>query len=105
MGSYTGYSEFDGFDENKLIMQAGGINYCIKKIYELNPKAQIYFFTSSKAYNDRGAYDPFAENGMQAHVAMQKQICELHIPYLDQFTLGGYSVYNKDLYYTPTPSI
>ncbi|SFB08395.1 SGNH/GDSL hydrolase family protein [Algoriphagus aquimarinus] len=101
VGSYTDYTEFDGFDESKLITQAGGINYCIKKIYELNPKAQIYFFTSSKAFNDRGAYDPFAENGMQAYVAMQKRICELHgLPYLDQFTLGGYSVYNKDLYYT-----
>ncbi len=101
VGSYTDYTEFDDFDENKLITQAGGINYCIKKIYELNPKAQIYFFTSSKAFNDRGAYDPFLENGMQAHVTMQKQICELHgVPYLDQFTLGGYSVYNKDLYYT-----
>lgn len=100
IGSYTDYSEFDGFDEEKLVTQAGGINYCIKKIYEINPKAQIYFFTSSKAFNDRGAYDPFSENGMVEHVNMQKKICQLHgIPYLDQFTLGGYNMYNKDLYY------
>ncbi|WP_339880194.1 SGNH/GDSL hydrolase family protein [uncultured Algoriphagus sp.] len=101
VGEYTDYSEFDDFDESKLVTQAGGINYCIKKIYELNPNAQIYFFTSSKAFNDRGAYDPFEENGMVRYVNMQKKICEFHgIPYLDQFTLGGYSIYNKDLYYT-----
>lgn len=101
VGSYTDYTEFDEYDQSKLVTQAGGINYCIKKIYEINPNAQIYFFTSSKAFNDRGAYDPFADNGMAEYVTMQKKICQLHgIPYLDQFTLGGYNVYNKDLYYT-----
>lgn len=100
VGNYTDFTEFDGFDESKLTTQAGGINYCIKKIYELNPKAQIYFFTSSKAFNDRGGYDPSSADGMVRYVDMQKQICELHgIPYLDQFTLGGYNVYNKSLYY------
>ena len=100
IGTYTDYTEFDGYDASKLTTQAGGINYCIKKIYEINPGATIYFFTSSKAFNDRGGYDPFVENGMGPYVEMQKKVCELHgIPYLDQFTLGGYSIYNKDLYY------
>ncbi|WP_373398427.1 SGNH/GDSL hydrolase family protein [Algoriphagus halophilus] len=89
IGSYTDYTEFDDFDEEKLVTQAGGINYCIQKIYELNPNATIYSFTSSKAFNNRGGYDPFDENGMVKYVEIQKQICELHgIPYLDQFTLG-----------------
>ncbi|WP_296701192.1 SGNH/GDSL hydrolase family protein, partial [Algoriphagus sp.] len=88
------------FDEKKLITQAGGINYCIKKIYELNPAGTIYFFTSSKAFNNRGGYDPFDQEGMVKYVELQKQICELHgIPYLDQFTLGGYNIYNQELYY------
>lgn len=101
IGNYTDYTEFDDFDQNKLVTQAGGINYCIKKIYELNPNAQIYFFTSSKAFNDRGAYDPFTTDGMVEYVDLQKKICELNgIPYLDQFTLGGYNLYNKNLYYT-----
>ena len=100
VGSYTDYTEFDNYDPKKLTTQAGGINYCIKKIYELNPKATIYFFTSSKAFNDRGAYDPFFKEGMVEHVEMQKKVSELHgIPVLDQFLLGGYSVYNKDFYY------
>ncbi|MEB2776801.1 SGNH/GDSL hydrolase family protein [Algoriphagus sp. D3-2-R+10] len=100
-GSYTDYTEFDSFDKEKLVTQAGGINYCIKKIYEINPNAQIYFFTSSKAFNDIGAYDPFTENGMVSYIDVQKKICQLHgIPYLDLFTLGGYNVYNKALYYT-----
>lgn len=100
MGSYTDYTEFDGYDEGKLTTQAGGINYCIKKIYEINQHAIIYFFTSSKAFNDRGAYDPFYEQGMVQHVEIQKMICELHgISFLDQFTLGGFNTFNKDLYY------
>ena len=100
VGLYTDFTEFDNFNKSKLTTQAGGINYCIKKIYELNPRAIIYFFTSSKAFNDRGGYDPFDENGMVNYVAMQKKICELHgIPVLDQFILGGYNIYNKQLYY------
>ncbi len=100
VGMYTDYTEFDGYNESKLVTQAGGINYCIKKIYEKNPEATIYFFTSSKAFNDRGAYDPFIAESMVEYVDMQKQICELHgIPYLDQFSLGGYNIYNKDTYY------
>lgn len=100
VGSYTDYTEFDGYDKTKLTSQAGGINYCIKKIYELNPKAVIYFFTSSKAFNDRGGYDPFHVQGMNRYVEMQKKICFLHgIPVLDQFLLGGFNVYNKQLYY------
>lgn len=100
IGSYTDYTEFDNFNKEKLTSQAGGINYCIKKIYELNPKAIIYFFTSSKAFNDRGGYDPFYPNGMNLYVEMQKQICALHgIPVLDQFNLGGFNVYNQSLYY------
>lgn len=100
IGLYTDYTEFDNYDKTKLTTQAGGINYCIKKIYEINPRAIIYFFTSSKAFNDRGGYDPFYENGMVKYVEMQKKICELHgIPILDQFTLGGYNIYNKELYY------
>jgi lysophospholipase L1-like esterase len=101
VGAYTDYTEFDDYDEGKLTTQAGGINYCIKKIYEINPHATIYFFTSSKAFNDRGGYDPFYEQGMVQYVEMQKMICEHHgIPFLDQFTLGGYNIFNKDLYYS-----
>lgn len=100
IGSYTDYTEFDNYDKEKLTTQAGGINYCIKKIYELNPKALIYFFTSSKAFNDRGGYDPLYAKGMSEYVDAQKQICALHgIPVLDQFVLGGYNIYNKSLYY------
>ena len=88
------------FDIYILWASTNDYNYCIKKIYEINPNATIYFFTSSKAFNDRGAYDPFYTEGMVQHVDMQKMICELHgIPVLDQFLLGGYNIYNKDLYY------
>jgi hypothetical protein len=100
IGNYTDYTEFDNYDTTKLITQAGGINYCIKKIYQINPQAIIYFFTSGKAFVDRGGYDPFYPKGMNDYVEMQKKICQLHgIPFLDQFFLGGYNVYNEKLYY------
>lgn len=100
IGKHTDYTEFDGYDKKKLITQAGGINYCIKKIYEINPHAVIYFFTSGKAFVNRGGYDPFYEHGMNEFVDMQKKVCELHgIPFLDQFLLGGYNIYNESLYY------
>ncbi|MDR3653935.1 MAG: SGNH/GDSL hydrolase family protein [Paludibacter sp.] len=100
VGCYTDYTEFDGYDKNKLTTQAGGINYCIKKIYEINPRAIIYLFTSSKAFNDRGGYDPFYTQGLSQYVEIQKKVCELHgIPVLDQYSLGGYNIYNKNLYY------
>ena len=72
-GSYTDYTEFDGYDEVKLTTQADGINYCINKIYEINPHAVIYFFASSKAFNDRDAYDPFYTQGIVQYVEMQKR--------------------------------
>jgi lysophospholipase L1-like esterase len=100
VGSYTDYTEFDGYDKNKLTTQAGGINYCIKKIYEINPNAVIYFFTSSKEFGDRGGYDPFYTGGMTHYVEIQKKVCELHgLPVLDQFSKGGFNIYNKSKYY------
>jgi len=100
VGFYTDYTEFDDYDKKKITTQAGGINYCINKIYEINPEATIYFFTSSKAFNNRGAYDPYDPKGIIQYVEMQKMICELHgIQVLDQFLLGGFNIYNKDLYY------
>jgi hypothetical protein len=100
IGEYTDYTEFDGYDEQKLTTQAGGINYCIKKIYEKNPDAIIYFFTSSKAFLNQGGYDPYAENGMVLYVEMQKKICALHgIPVLDQFEVGGFNTFNQSKFY------
>lgn len=100
VGDYTDYTEFDDYDKKKLTTQAGGINYCIKKIYEINPHAVIYFFTSGKAFTDQGGYDPFYAHGMNEYVEMQKKVCELHgIPFLDQFFSGGYNIYNEPLYY------
>lgn len=100
IGEYTDYTEFDGFNEQKLTTQAGGINYCIKKIYEKNPDAIIYFFTSSKAFINRASFDPFVENGMVQYVDMQKKICALHgVPVLDQFEVAGFNTYNQSKFY------
>jgi hypothetical protein len=100
IGEYTDYTEWDRYDTTKLSTQSGGINYCIRKIYEKNPDALIYFFTSSKAFHNRGGYDPFVENGMNRYVDMQKKICALNgISVLDQFSVAGFNTYNQKRYY------
>ena len=104
-GSATDYTEYDGYDENKLQTQSGGINQCIELIYRCNPDAKIIFFTSLKQFGEYG-YQTMAEIDrpyLFQHVDMQIQCCEMWgIPYLDQFydcpfTMDNYTQYYKDL--------
>ncbi len=53
-GEVTDYTENDGFDESKRDTQCGGINYCIKKLREINPECTIYMFTSLKFFDNTG---------------------------------------------------
>ena len=107
-GSWRDYTEADGYDESRLGTQCGGINYCIRKLMEKNPHAEIYFFTSLRYFRRDAGYNPFSEetNGtglnFAAYVQAQKDCC-LHygIPVLDQFGNQGINLFNFEFYYKP----
>lgn len=106
IGEWTDYTRFDNYDESKLTTQCGGINYCIKKLYEINPNAEIYFFTSLRFFSAEYGYNPYSTSTNGAgrtfaeYVEAQKKCCEYHgIPVLDQFNLQGVNLFNYSLYY------
>ena len=105
-GTWKDYTALDNYDESKLVTQCGGINYCIKKLLEKNPKAEIYFFTSLRFFSSEGGYNPFSEvinsigKTFSEYVAEQKKCCEhYNIPVLDQFNLQGINEFNYTNYY------
>jgi hypothetical protein len=101
IGSYSDYTYLDNYDSSKLTTQCGGINYCIKKLYEKNPLAEIYFFTGIDFFSQEGGYNPFTEQAnllgytYQQYVDAQKKCCELFsIPVLDQNAISGLNIFN-----------
>ena len=105
-GSWKDYTVFDGYDESRLSTQCGGINYCIRRILEKNPKAEIYFFTSLRFFGADAGHNPFSEEPNKTgktfaqYIQAQKDCCAYFgIPVLDQFNLQGINEYNCELYY------
>lgn len=98
IGSAEDFTEVDGYDSTKLKTQCGGINYCIKKIYEKNPKAKILFLTSIRCFKrPNSGTNPFYKgtNGLNAFVNAQINCCERWgIPYLNQFLEVPFNEYN-----------
>lgn len=106
IGTYKDYTKFDNFDEAKLETQCGGINCCIKKIYESNPSARIYFFTTlqTQRWDDRSD-DPFYD-GKEAkaydYVKAQKDCCRYWgVPCFDMFECTPINEYTKKVYVQP----
>lgn len=90
------YTEYDGYDESKLITQCGGINYAIKKIREKAPEARILFMTSTKCFIAPGSGTDInyqgPEGGMNLFVAKQMLCCRAAgVPFLDLFTLPPFN--------------
>lgn len=106
IGTYKDYTKYDNFDESKLYTQCGGINYCIKKIYDSNPLARIYFFTTfqSQRWDDRSD-DPFyvGEKGKAFdYVKAQKECCAYWaVPCFDMFECTPINEYTKNVYVQP----
>lgn len=100
IGFYKDYTEFDNFDESKLNSQAGGMNYCFKRVFETNPKAKIIFFTTLKSIaNGEYSYDPFFKGGAYEYVKGQIDVCNYWgIPCLNQFLNVPINQYNKNIY-------
>ncbi len=96
IGCWSDYTEYDGYDDGRRSTQCGGINYCIKKIYEINPYAKIYFFTSLRMFMSDSGYNPYSKNANRTgktfaeYIDAQKETCAYWgIPVLDQFAIQG----------------
>ncbi len=105
-GSWKDYTVYDGFDESKLVTQCGGINYCLRKIMEKNPRAEVYFFTSLRFFGSDAGHNPFSQEPNKTgktfaeYIEGQKACCTHYgIPVLDQFNLQGINEFNCELYY------
>ena len=105
-GSWRDYTELDGYDASRLDTQCGGINYCIRKLREKNPDAEIYFFTSLRFFSRDSGYNPFSEDANKTgrtfaqYVQAQIECCRYHaVPVLDQFSLQGVDISNYEAFY------
>ena len=105
-GTWSDYTQEDGFDESKLTTQCGGINYCIKTILEKNPHARILFFTPLRFFSDPSGSSPFDKDvnatgkTFAEYVEAQIDCCRHYgIPVLDQFSLQGVNELNYKYFY------
>ena len=105
-GSWTDYTAFDNYDPERLHTQCGGINYCIRKLLEKNPRAEIYFLTSLRFFGSDAGHNPFSDQpnhtgkNFAAYIEAQKACCAYYgIPVLDQFQLQEINEFNVDQYY------
>jgi lysophospholipase L1-like esterase len=106
-GAITDYTIYDGYDQTKLETQCGGINYCISKLKQINPKATIYFFISLPFFNNESGYNPKSSNtngtghNFAYYVEQQIGCCQLqNIKYFNQFELGIFNANNCAQYYS-----
>lgn len=107
-GHWTDYTVKDGYDSTKLETQCGGINYCIKRLMEKNPRAEIYFFTPVRFFKKEAGYNPYSKEGNKTglnfaeYIQAQRACCAHYgIPVLDMFNLQGVNEFNYQLYYLP----
>ena len=105
-GTWKDYTAYDNYAPESLHTQCGGINYCIRRILEKNPKAEIYFFTSLRFFSADAVHNPFSEEPNKTgktfaqYVQAQKDCCAYQgIPVLDQFMLQGINEFNASQYY------
>jgi hypothetical protein len=105
-GTPGDYTEADGFDETKLVTQCGGMNYCIRKLREINPKAKIYVFGSlmfwQKSEGDstgRGVPNKTGHTFLD-YIDLQRQVAELQgLKFLDQYSIPVVTPQTKDRFY------
>lgn len=104
VGQAIDYTDYDGFAEESLITQCGGINYCFNRIREKAPKAKILFMSSTPLFNDEKGFSINYTNldGMFAFVEQQKICCQRQgIPFLNQFSNCLLTLDNWQTYFQP----
>lgn len=103
IGTSKDYTSDDNYDESKRATQCGGMNYCIKKIYEKNPLATIVILTSLPIFQSRNGWIKESISGTKTlndYVNAQKEVAaRWGIPCLDQFSFCGFNEINYTQYF------
>ena len=105
-GTPEDYTEEDGFDETKLVTQCGGMNYCIRKLRQINPRAKIYIFGSLKFWyyrdgNTKRTGDVNKTGHPFSHyIDLQRQVAERQgVKFFDQDKIPVVTPQTKDRFY------
>ena len=101
IGQSSDYTDEDGFDEQKLLTQCGGLNYIIKTIQSQSPNARILIFASLKYFGSQYGYSKTGETRYNPPRRMydyvEKQIdCaqRFSLPVLNLWADSGINEYN-----------
>lgn len=104
-GEPTDYSASDNYDADKLTTQCGAINYCIRKLRQINPESKIYMFLSIPFFSNESGHVKDSKKGNKYcnfyhYVELQRQCAEINgIKYLNQFDIPTVSEENVDIFY------
>jgi len=106
IGSPKDFTAADNYNKSKLVTQCGGINYCIRKLRQINPQCTIYMFGSLKFFSSSDGYDESSELTNKLgykyveYIQKQKEIAELQgIKYFDQWDIPVVTYDNFPLFY------
>ena len=106
-GTDSDYTVLDNYDDKKLTTQCGGINYCIKKLREINPDCKIYFISTFQSFKDKFGFDSTYVNGIGERVTdyiyYQRKCCERNnVKFLDLFHINIFNQSNYKNYFSDT---
>lgn len=99
-GKYSDYTWEDNYNERNRKTQCGGINYCIKKLREINPNCIIVFISSSVFFQSEKGYnlEKTNETGrtLAYYVDLQEKCCKINkVAFLNLLDLG---IFNEEDY-------
>lgn len=104
-GEPDDYTEVDGYDAQMRATQCGGMNYCIKRLREINPNATIYVFGSLKFFV-AGGYEKESSScnelgyNFYHYVEKQKEVAERQgVLFFNQFDIPCNTFENSFSYY------
>ncbi len=107
IGLPTDYTVADGYDERKLVTQCGGMNFCIRQLRTINPRATIYVFGSLKFFSSTDGYttDSKRTNGLgyqyTDYIRAQRQVAEAQgLQFFDQWNIPILREENVERFYT-----
>lgn len=104
VGSKYDCTVSDNYDDCKRNTQCGGINYCIKKLREKNPKSTIFFISSIPIYTTEAGYKKDSYNSIgysfYDYVKGQEECSQMQdIYFLNLYESGLLTEYNYSEYF------